>query len=305
MNMDSPEHRRVVSERRLKDAVVQSGLIRDDSRWTPLPGGRTSLVWRRVQSGTEDLVCRYRVENRENPLFPSLPNNEIRCLEWLGQTGCAPGLVDAVSAGNGVVLICEYVPGKPWSLPASTAARERDLAETALLLDRILSACPFPDPEIRPAGSEELRRHAHGILAMRKGRDAMELHRLEPWCDAVVGRDRALVHGDVVPGNLIRSGDGLVLIDWQCPGMGDPADDIACILSPGMQMTNGGTVIDAQLIEVFMDAYPCRDTIDRYLELKPLFRWRMAEYCLWRKQFRSPAYPEYRKAMEAEITAIA
>lgn len=300
--MVSPDHCKV-SERSLKDAVVQSGLIRYDSRWTLLPGGRTSLVWR-VQSGTDDLVCRYRVENRENPLFPSLPGNEIRCLEWLGQTGCAPGLLDAVRAGNGVVLICEYVPGTPWSLPASTAAREKDVAEVALLLGRIHNARPFPEPCVRPAGSAELRRHAHNILSMCTGEDAMRLHRLEPRCDSVAGCDQALVHGDVVPGNLIRSDNGLVLIDWQCPGVGDPADDIACFLTPGMQMTNGGTVIDARLIEAFMDAYPCRDAIDRYLQLKPLFHWRMAAYCLWRTQFGSPGYPEYRKAMEAEITAI-
>ena len=74
-----------------------------------------------------------------------------------------------------------------------------------------------------------------------------------------------------------------------------------------MQLTNGGTVVDVRLIEAFMDAYPCRDTIDRRLRLKPLFHWRMAVYCFWRTQFQSPRYPdypEYRKAMEAEITAI-
>ncbi len=168
-----------VPERSLKEAVVQGGLVQGDSRWTLLSGGRTSHVWR-VQPGADDLVCRYRIENRENPLFPGLPGNEIRCLEWLGRAGCAPGLPDAVSVGNGVVLISEYVPGKPWSLPASTAARERDLAEVALLLGRIHDARPFPDPEVRPAGSTEPRRHAHRSLSMCTGNEARDSAVLNP-----------------------------------------------------------------------------------------------------------------------------
>ena len=301
--MVSPEQNRMVSELRLKDAVIRSGLVREDSRWTVLPGGRTSPVWR-VRSGADDLVCRYRVECRENPLFPSLPCDEIRCLEWLRQTGCVPGIRDTVSVGNGIVLICEYVRGKPWSLPSSAAARNRDLAEVAQLLGRIHGVRPRADLEARPAGSDELRQHGRSILSMCAGEDAKRLSRLEPRCNSVVCRQRTLVHGDVVPGNLIRSNDGLTVIDWQCPGIGDPADDIACFLSPGMQMTNGGVVIDASLIEAFIEAYPCQDTIDRYRKLLPLFHWRMAAYCLWRTQIPGPGYPEYREAMEAEIAAI-
>ena len=301
--MASPEQSRMVSERRLKDAVIRSGLVREDSRWTVLPGGRTSLVWR-VRSGKDDLVCRYRVENRGNPLFPSLPRDEIRCLELLRQTGCVPGVRGTVSIGNGIVLICEYVPGKPWSLPSSTAARDRSLAEVAQLLGRIHDVHPRPDLEDRPAGSDELRQHGRSILSMCAGEDAKRLGHLEPRCNSVDCRRRTLVHGDVVPGNLIRSNDRLAVIDWQCPGIGDPADDIACFLSPGMQMTNGGVVMDASLIEAFMEAYPCQDTIDRYRNLRPLFHWRMAAYCLWRTQFPGPGYPEYQEAMEAEIAAI-
>ena len=42
------------------------------------------------------------------------------------QDGCVPGLRGTVSVGNGIALTCEYVPGRPWSLPSSTAARARD-----------------------------------------------------------------------------------------------------------------------------------------------------------------------------------
>ncbi len=93
------------------------------------------------------------------------------------------------------------------------------------------------------------------------------------------------------------------MIDWQCPGIGNPADDIACFLPPGMQMTNGG-VVDASLIRAFMDACPRQETIVRYRKLLPHFNWQLAANCLWHTQFPGPGYPEYREAMVAEIVAI-
>ena len=35
------------------------------------------------------------------------------------------------------------------------------------------------------------------------------------------------------------------LIDWQCPALGDPAEDIACFLSPAMQVIYGAGPLDA------------------------------------------------------------
>lgn len=101
-----------------------------------------------------------------------------------------------------------------------------------------------------------MRQHGRSILSMCAGEDAKRLGHLEPRCSSVVCRRRTLVHGDVSPGNLIRSNDRLTVNDCQCPGIGGPADDIACFLSPGMQMTDSGAVIDAPLIEAFMEAYP-------------------------------------------------
>ncbi len=156
-----------------------------------------------------------------------------------------------------IALICEYVPGKPWILPSSMAARDRDLVEVAQLLGRIHGVCLHPDLKARPAGSDELRQHGRSILSMCTGEDAVRLGCLEPLCSLEVCGRRTLVHGDVVPGNLIRSNDGLTVIDWQCPGIGDPADDIACFLSPGMQMTNGGVVIGCIPISLFQAATAC------------------------------------------------
>ncbi len=290
--------------RRLREAVVDSGLARDDALWSAMPGGRTSEVWR-VRSGSDDLVCRYRFESRDNPLFPSLPADETRCLEWLAGTGLAPELLGTVEVDGGVALICEYVHGEPWNLSGSMANRERQIGEVARFLDQVHALRPFPGAEARPSGSSELRQHSRDMLSTCSGELVVRIRQSEPRCDVVSDGDQTLTHGDVVPGNLIRARDRLVLIDWQCPGFGDPADDIACFLSPGMQMTNGGAIIDPHLVETFLDAYPCKKTIDRYRQLRPLFGWRMAAYCLWRIQHGGGDHREYQQAMEAEIAAIA
>lgn len=44
-------------------------------------------------------------------------------------------------------------------------------------------------------------------------------------------RPLAIVHHDLHGSNIIESGRGLVLIDWECAAVSDPLLDIACILS--------------------------------------------------------------------------
>ena len=44
-------------------------------------------------------------------------------------------------------------------------------------------------------------------------------------------RPLAILHHDLHASNLIDSGRGLMLIDWECAAVADPLLDIACILS--------------------------------------------------------------------------
>jgi thiamine kinase-like enzyme len=44
-------------------------------------------------------------------------------------------------------------------------------------------------------------------------------------------RPLAILHHDLHGSNIIESGQGLVLIDWECAAVSDPLLDIACILS--------------------------------------------------------------------------
>ncbi|MDE2914774.1 MAG: aminoglycoside phosphotransferase family protein [Paracoccaceae bacterium] len=295
---------------RLKDRLAaraaENGLLRVDAEWQVLTGGRTSPVWR-VRSGPEDRVCRFRVADHRNPLFPCLPDAERRCLEAVSGCELGPPFLGSLSAEGGELFVLEYSSGTSWTC-AGSERPVADVCEVARLLGRLHRFSPLPDLPVRPCGETALRRQVRRILSLCSGEDSSRLSRLEPGTAPGSGTEdcgpRSLVHGDVVPGNIIRSPNGLLLIDWQCPGIGDPVDDIACFLSPAMQMTNGGRPLGSALCDSFLEAYPCAATVARYRSLRPLLQWRMAVYCLWRVVCGRPGYPEYRQAMEAEIQAM-
>ncbi|MFB0994862.1 MAG: phosphotransferase, partial [Paracoccaceae bacterium] len=99
-----------------------------------------------------------------------------------------------------------------------------------------------------------------------------------------------LIHADMVAGNIIVGPEGLRFIDWQCPAVGDPAEDLAMFLSPAMQALYRGKPLQAAEAADFLNAYPDQEVVKRLHELLPLFHYRMAAYCLWRAQNGFPAY---------------
>ena len=62
-----------------------------------------------------------------------------------------------------------------------------------------------------------------------------------------------LLHTDVVPGNLILGDEGLRIIDWQCPAIGDPIVDIMMFLSPAMHEIYGSGKLSTKDHESFSD----------------------------------------------------
>lgn len=105
-----------------------------------------------------------------------------------------------------------------------------------------------------------------------------------------------------MPGNLLLNDDAVVLIDWQCPAIGDPAEDIAIFLSPAMQYVYRGKPLTDDEEAAFLAAYRDRAITRRYRALKPWFHWRMAAYCLWRARNGSP---DYAPAFRLEAAALA
>ena len=105
---------------------------------------------------------------------------------------------------------------------------------------------------------------------------------------------------DVVVGNLICANDGLRLIDWQCPALGDPVVDITMFLSPGMHLIYGSKKFNMSDYESFlMNLNP--HLSERYRVLGPLYHWRLAAYCFWKAE---QGNVEYKNAARAEIDLL-
>ena len=244
--------------------------------WTTLRGGRVNRCW---QVG--DLVVKAYSPDRDSPIFPNDPVAEATILRHLDGCGVAPRLR---ATGQGWIAY-DHVEGRIW--------REGDdPAPVAALLRKIWS---FPPPEgLRrvESGSNALR-----DLAARLSPLPMPPSQARP--DIAPAPPR-LIHADAVCGNIICGPAGVRLIDWQCPAIGDPAEDVAAFLSPAMRWLYGGREPEPDLERHFLSCLP-EDLSARYCSLKPLFHWRMMQHCLWRLR---QGQADYGPAFEREKAAF-
>ena len=241
-------------------------------QWQPLRGGRTNRVWR-----VGDLVVKLHDPSAASPLFPNDPGAEIRALRQFAPMGLAPGLR---AHGDGW-LICDHLPGGLWQGPP---------APVAGLLHRLHGiALPADAFRTLPNGSAALL--AHGASFAPPGLPAPPA---DPGLPPIPPRP---VHADVVPGNILAAPRGPVLIDWQCPGLGDPSEDIATLVSPGMMWLYTGRIATPDWADALFDAYPDRHIADRARRLLPLYRWRIMAHCAW-KAARGAA--DYARALQIE-----
>lgn len=226
---------------------------------TPLPltGGRTNRVWR-----VGGLVVKVFHPNAATPLFPNDPAAEARALSIFAPLGLAPTL-RAVGLDW---LIYDHVPGAVWS---------GDPAPVAETLARLHATTGVTGFRAMANGSTALRQDA---LRVARGLPSPPMPTV-PDLPPVPARP---IHGDSVAGNFVVTPDRVVLIDWQCPGLGDPAEDLATFLSPAMQWLYTGKTLTSEQRARFIAAYPDPETVARFIALEPLFRWRMAAHCAHR-----------------------
>lgn len=244
---------------------------------TPLSGGRTNQVFR-----AGPVVAKLYCPEAASPLFPNDAAAEACALARLAATGLAPALC---ATGPGW-LICDHVPGRTW---------HSNPAKAADALARLHGMNPPPGFRSLPAGTQALSADARRVAAGVSG-----LPPLPDLPDIPVPEPR-LVHGDAVAGNLIESARGVVLIDWQCPGLGDPAEDLAAFLSPAMQRLYRGAPLTADERVAFLSSYGEPRTVARYHTLAPLLHWRLAAHCLWRAARGDAGYAE---AARLELAAL-
>ena len=266
-----------------------------------LPGGFRNEVWK-VRAGRGWLIEKHYSEDpgEANPMYPNLPDHEAAALGALGPRGLAPQLV----CHQPGTLTYRFVPGTMW---------RSGVADVAALLSAIHSG-PAPRGLRRlRASAEAARAHGDEMVASVPAATAATLLAVRPTvASAVVPRRLSLVHTDCGPGNLVRSRAGLVLIDWQCPGVGDPVEDLACFISPAMMILYQQRPHVARTIERFLAAYgesaQGRDTVARYRRDAAPWHYRIGGYCAWRADRLSRRLPDvaarYRRALAAEVAFV-
>ncbi len=270
-----------------------------------LPGGYRNEVWK-VRSGRGWLIEKRYVEDpgEANPMYPNLPDHEAAALALLGPRGLAPQLVHHSPAA----VTYRVVSGTIWRGGTS---------DVAALLYAIHSG---PTPRIHGGGmrrlcasAEQARSHGDEMVAAVPKATVAELVAARPSTASPTAVRRAsLVHTDCGPGNLVRSRDGLVLIDWQCPGLGDPVEDIACFLSPAMMLLYQQRPHTDRATEQFLEAYgetaQGRSTVARYRRDAAAWHYRIGGYCVWRASRLARRLPDvadrYRRALAAEIALL-
>ena len=275
-------------ENQLRNYLCMQRVISNQTVWHAQTGGQTNKVWRLI--GEEDLICKLYLETGNNPLFNNTPEEEYRCLLWLEGSNIAPKPYKFLKTPFGEVLIYNYIKGQIWS---------HNVDSVSELLTRIRK-------HIYPKGLRVLSNLPSDIkqigLEIINELNSYHKNKLIKICPDVSIPDiePVLLHTDVVPGNLILADEGLRLIDWQCPAIGDPIVDIMMFLSPGMHEIYGSRKLSMKEHETFLMNLTSK-LRNRYNILAPLYHWRLAAYCFWKAE---QGFVEYEKAALAEIDLL-
>ncbi len=277
-------------------ALQQAGAIPANASWKRLSGGRSNHVWRVRWSGADVVVKLFPKTGMKNPLFPNCPITEYQALGRFAPLGLAPEPSGFVETGAGSCLIYEYQPGRPGACTPKAAGR------LLRRLHMVPADCRAQALRRIASGAHALRLQARAILTRCPAGMARCLAALMPQGDVPPLMSPVPVHGDAVPGNMIQKDDGrLVLIDWQCPALGDPCEDLAMFLSPAMRFLYGARSLSRAEENIFLAAYGDPTAVARYRRLAAFFHWRMAAYCLWRA---ARGAHDYGRALPLEIMAL-
>jgi thiamine kinase len=276
---------------RIEEFLRQRGVVSGPCEIKPLKGGYANSLLR-VDAGDRRLVVKTFGKPMSGTLFPNLPAEEAAALQRLSGLDVAPELVGFWPEHD--LLAYSYVEGEVWNgdiVAVAQLFRRKEVADP-----KGFRGVPVTPEEILAEGDRLLARCNEIRLPTRP--TSIELpppYRL------------SLIHTDVGPANLIGSGDGLRLIDWQCPAMGDLCEDIYGFLSGAFHILSERPPLTDAAVAAFFAALNRPDLEDRYRALRPFFAWRMAAYCC----LRSETHPEadirarYREAAQVELAPIA
>lgn len=261
----------------LRQALIGVDLALSDTVFQPLTGGRTNRLWRFSSHG-RDLVCKM-FAGGSTPLFPNDGRVEADTIAHLDGADLAPEFVTFIQIPGAVALVYHRLDGIVWSGAVDPVAQ---------LLHRLHRVAPLPLRRMAKSPLEILQQ-GDAMLSQVQNSEADHLLRVRP-SPPTCALEQVMLHGDPVPSNIVQNDTSLRLIDWQCPAIGDPTEDMAIFLSPAMQHLFGGRGLTPHEVDTFLKAYADPVRSARYLALAPLYHWRMAAYCLWKTQHGDPEY---------------
>lgn len=230
-----------------RDEELGSVLIRlrfasclEDIQATRLSGGVSADIWK-VRVGN-DVICVKRARSRLKVAQEwCVPAERIAYeRKWYSTVGTLlPGLAPAVLAYDDAskTLVMQYLPPDENRLWKSDLAMGRVDAAFAGAVGARLAAV-----HARTAGSEELAREFQTdslFEALRLDpylRQIARVHwtiadRVNALANSILLRKVALIHGDVSPKNILVSPNGPIFLDAECAWYGDPAFDVAFLLT--------------------------------------------------------------------------
>lgn len=184
----------------------------------PLAAGRTNRNFL-VSDGGKRFFARVGQEIPQHGIARAV---ERRCARLAAEAGLAPRILFA----EGDIMVTEYVDGE--ALHAGSAQTPELPSQIGKLLRQLHLIPMQPDmPIFCPVAASRRYLAALGDVALPVSRARLEA------CLAMLPSQppRCLVHGDLIPENVIRAGDRLVLVDWEYAGNGVPETDMAMVIS--------------------------------------------------------------------------
>jgi thiamine kinase-like enzyme len=182
---------------------------------TPLAGGSRNRSYR-LSGGARDVVL--RIDGEHDDAYAVARAAEHAAQRLAARHGLAPQLL---LSGRGYA-VTEFVPNAPWTRPFAASAE--GAARAGAWLAR-LHAVPVPASLRRIDFLASLEAYA------RRAGDAASARRILRQGRQVAGglgaSASALCHNDLHHLNLIDAPRGLVAIDWEYAGAGDPRLDLA------------------------------------------------------------------------------
>jgi len=193
----------------------------DSLECRPLAGGHSNESWLVLADGMA-AVLRRDLGRVPAPVVHR--GRELAVLRAAHAAGLGPEPLYADRQAG--ILVTRYLAGR--TLAPGEMAKPATLTEIAALLRRV-HALPDPGAYYTLAEAGELYLAAIRNPALRRRGTALvaELAALP----GVAPADRRLCHMDPVAGNLIRTADGLRLLDWEFAVAGDPMFDLAAVIA--------------------------------------------------------------------------